>query len=175
MADFFQKITEHQGSLEDLIRKVPGFKGYLELEDRRDADRLLREQLARSFEEQVAALGIAQQEIISAGGLQHLEHLQRIDTKLRTFIDRIQSAAQGYSSLFSPIKVGADGLRALYAFDNGLIAYRDQMETGISALRDATAEGDVAGILRQLDAIVTEANDTFKRRVEAIQNLSEAV
>ena len=66
MADFFQKITEHQGTVEDVMRKIPGFKGYLELEDRRDADRLLREQLARSFEEQVAALGTAQQELIGA-------------------------------------------------------------------------------------------------------------
>jgi hypothetical protein len=69
MADFFQKVTENQGTVEDLIRKIPGFKGYFEKEDRRAADGLLREQLVRQFEEVRTEFTRLQRELIDSGGI----------------------------------------------------------------------------------------------------------
>ena len=43
MPDFYQKIQADQGAVEDLVRQIPGFKGYFEKQDRRAADRLLRD------------------------------------------------------------------------------------------------------------------------------------
>jgi len=176
MADFYQKIVEQQGTVEDIIRKLPGFKGYFDKNDRRDADRLLREQLVRTFEEAQAQFGQLQKELIeSSGGLAHMEHTQSIDTKLRTFIDRIESAAQGYAGLFDAVKVREDALARVYAFDNALFAYRDQFDEGLATLKDALGTEAVRDVLRQLDAVVTEANNTFKRRIEAMQGLHDAV
>ncbi len=177
MADFYQKITESQGSVEDLIRKIPGFSGYFEKQDRRAADRLLREHLARAFEDQLAEFTRLQKELIDKTGLTYMERVQGIDTKLRTFIDRIQSAAQGYAGLFDAVKVKEDALARIYAFDNALLGYEQQLETGLASLEFAVLgdEGNVENVLRQLDSVVTEANNTFKRRVEAMQGAADAV
>ncbi len=175
MADFFQKITEQQGTVEDLLRKIPGFKGYLEKNDRRDADRLLREQLARTFEDLLAEFGGLQKEIVEATGLEHMERTQSIDTKLRTFIDRIQSAAQGYAGLFDAIKIKEDALARVYAFDNALFAYAEQFKVGLEAVSGAIETDDLKKMLRQLESVVNEANKTFKRRIEAMQDLNEAI
>ena len=175
MADFFQRITEDQGAVEDLVRKIPGFKGYFERQDRRAADRLLREHVARGFGSQLAEFNRLQRELVDEGGLRYMERAQRIDTKLRTFIDRIESAAQGYAGLFDAIKVTEDDLQRLYAFDSALLLYQDQLAAGLAQLEGAIGTDGVEDVLEQLESVVSEANRTFDRRVEAIQGLSGAV
>jgi hypothetical protein len=175
MADFYQKITDMQGTLEDIVRKVPGFSGYLEKDDRRAADRLLRDQIARRFEELLTEFTRVQQQVVEKTGLQYMERIQGIDTKLRTFIDRIESAAQGYAGLFDSIKIKEDGLVRLYAFDNALLTYQDQFSSGVAQLEQSLDGGEVTPILNQLDQIAIEANNTFLRRVEAIQGLQQGV
>lgn len=172
MADFYQKITEEYGSLEKLAQKIPGFGGYMELNDRRAADRLLRERLARVFEEQLTRFTRLQRDLVEAGGIQYMERVQLIDTKLRTFIDRVKTAALGYAGVFDPIKVREEELQRLYAFDNALLTYQDQLAAGLSQLEEVIGTEEVGGVLRQLENVVTEANNTFKRREEAMQQLS---
>jgi hypothetical protein len=174
MADFYQKITEMQGSIEDLIRKVPGFKGYFEKEDRREADHLLRKHISRRFEELLTEFTRVEQEMISKSGLQYMERVQNIDTKLRTFIDRIDTAARGYGGLFDAVKVNETGLAKLYAFDNALLTYQDQFAQGVQQLEAAGTDG-IDSVLTQLDKVITEANNTFMRRSEAISGLQEGV
>lgn len=175
MADFYRKITEDQGSIEDLVRKIPGFKGYFEKQDRRAADRLLREHLVRVYEELLGWFGRLQNELVDQGGLQYMERAQNVDTKLRTFINRIESAAEGYAGLFDAIKVDEEALARLYAFDSALLTYQEQFAAGLQGFEDAIGSGDgIPGVLRQLDEIVTEANNTFKRRVEAIQGTTDS-
>ncbi len=174
MVNFFQRITEEQGTLEDLVRKIPGFKGYFEKQDRRAADRLLREHLVRVFGELLTEFGRLQNELVNRGGLHHMERAQTVDTKLRIFIDRIESATQGYAGLFDAIKVREEALARLYAFDNALLAYYEQFSEGLRQLEEALSSGEVEGVLHQLDAVITEANNTFKRRAEAIQNIADA-
>jgi hypothetical protein len=176
MADFYQKITEMQGSLEDLARKIPGFSGYFEKEDRRHADDLLRDHLVLRFEELLGEFTRLQKELVQASGLKFMERVQGIDTKLRTFIDKIDTAAQGYTGVFDPIKVREEGLARLYAFDNALLTYADQMSEGLGQFEQALNGEGTEAILQQLDQVVTEANNTFARRVEAMQGLqSEGV
>jgi hypothetical protein len=175
MADFYQKIVEMQGGVEDLVRKVPGFKGYFEKQDRRKADRLLREQLARVFEEQLGEFGRLQKQLINAGGIGYMERVQSIDTRMRTFIDRIESAAQGYAGLFDAVKVKEDALQRVYAFDSALLVYQDQFAAGLENFAEAIGTEELDGVLMQLDDLVTEMNNTFKRRVEAMQGLQDAV
>ncbi len=171
MVDFYQKITEMQGTLEDLARKVPGFQGYFEREDRRAADRLLREHVARAFEEQLSEFTRLQQRLVSSGGMKYMERVQGIDTGLRTFIDRVRTASQGYAGVFDAIKINAEALSRVYAFDNALLVYQDQLATGLHQLDASIGSGEVDGVLTQLEKVVAEANNTFKRRDEALQGL----
>src|SRR5687767_10446834 len=105
MTDFFQTTTDIKTTLEDIFRTVHSFSGYLEKQDRRAADELLRKHLVRVFEEQLTEFDRVKQRLMSASGLTYMERVQGIDTKLRTFIDRIQTAARGYAGVFDAVKV----------------------------------------------------------------------
>lgn len=171
MTDFYQKISEESGSLEDLARKMPGFGGYLKRNDRRAADRLLRERLVRVFEEQLTRFTRLQRDLVEAGGLRYMERVQSIDTGLRTFIDRVKTASSGYAGAFDAIKVDEEDIQKLYAFDNALLTYQDQLVAGLNQLEESIGTDGVAGVLRQLESVVADANNTFKRRAEALQTL----
>ncbi len=52
MEEFFQKVTSQQDPFKRLGSLIPGFKGYIERQNRREADKLLRDTVARRFDEQ---------------------------------------------------------------------------------------------------------------------------
>lgn len=175
MPDFYQKITDMHGTLEDLARKVPGFQGYFEKRDRRAADRLLREKLAGLLEERSTEFTRLQRRLVDSGGIMYMERVQGIDLRLRTLIDRVESASQGYAGLFDAVKIDEAALTRVYAFDNTLFVYCDQLATGLKQLGEAIGTDGVDGVLTQLDDLVAEAHKTFDRRADAMRGLEDSV
>lgn len=175
MTDFYKRITEMQGSIEDVARKIPGFKGYFEKEDRRAADRLLRERLSRGFGDLLDEFTRLQRRLIDVGGLRYMERVKGIDVKLRTFIDKIESAAEGYAGLFDSVKVDEVALANLYAFDSALFAYHDQLATGLRRFSEAIGSESMSAVLDEYEDLVAEAVRTFDRRVEVMQGMQDSV
>ena len=175
MSDFYKRITDMQGSVESIVRKVPGFKGYFERQDRRAADKLLRDKLVREFQAQLADFSRLQVKLVDSGGMKYMSRVQSVNTRLQTLIDKIESAPQGYAGLFDATKVSEDTLRGVYALDNGMLTYEDQLATGLKSFGDAIGTDAVSGVLDQLDALITEMTNTFAKRVDAMQGLAQAV
>jgi len=175
MADFYKRITDMQGTVEDLVRRAPGFKGYFEKQDRRAADKLLREKLGREYGNQLDAFARVQRKIVVAGGMRYMQQAQSIQTRLQTLIDKIESASEGYAGLFDAVKVDERSLASVYAFDNSMFVYQDQLATGLKELDKVVEGGEVGPVLDQLDALVSEMASAFSRRVEALQGLQSAV
>ncbi len=46
MSDLFDQVTSSQDIVTKLLAKIPGFKGYIERQNRRAADKLLRDTVA---------------------------------------------------------------------------------------------------------------------------------
>jgi hypothetical protein len=175
MTDFYQRIVDMQGSVEDLARKVPGFKGYFEKQDRRAADKLLRAKLSRMFGEQLSEFVRVQKKLVDGGGMKHMGKVQGIQTRLQTLIDKIDSAPRGYAGLFDSVKVDEQALASVYAFDNGLFVYHDQLASGLKALVDVIGTDGVGKVLDQLDDLSAEISNTFARRVDVLQGLQPSV
>ena len=173
---FFAKIEEGQGTIEDVVRKIPGFNGYLAKQDRRAADRLLREHIVTVFEEQQREFTRLQNRLVDSGGIMYMERVSRIDNVLQTFIDRIRTAPQGYAGLFDAVKIRESELDRVYAFDNGLLVYSEQIEAGLERFGEAIEGNEnVEDVLDQLEGVVREAGDLFRRRVEVMRGLDQAV
>ena len=51
MTDMYQNVSDQMDPLTKLISMVPGFAGYVKRENRRAADKLMREAIANRFEE----------------------------------------------------------------------------------------------------------------------------
>jgi len=149
MTDYQSQIESQRGKIKELLLKVPGFKGYIELEDRRTADKLLRDAVADSYQEQLDKLTAVQTVFVDRGDLAYVDDLEAVVVKLRTFIDRISHAAYGYSSFFSAVKIDAEKLDKIYDYDQALLGGIDGLSAVLESL-ETTEDPE------QLKALITD-------------------
>jgi hypothetical protein len=88
-------------------------------------------------------------------------------------IGKIKDAPQGYAGFFDAVKIKEDDLERIYAFDESMLAYVDQVADDVASLEEATLDdGDIGASIRQLDGTLREANTTFNSRQEIMFGVS---
>jgi hypothetical protein len=167
--DFLDRIKSSMGKFEEFISKVPGYKGYKEKEQRREADKLVRDYLVRQFEEQQRKLNDQKLQLLSSGLIELIDDLDRASTRLESFIIKIRTASRGYAGLFDAVKVKEEELDALYNFDNALLEGVSRLEASISNLSSAImAKEGAPQAIADLVALTGELNDTWAKREDVI-------
>ena len=169
MSDFFEKVKGQVDPFKKLLSYIPGFSGYIERQNRRDADKVLRDTVARRFEEYWSRASNLQVELVSSGMIKYVDDMEKAALALRTFIDKIATAARGYSGLFDAVKINEKELEAIYQFDVAFFTLGDQVG---SALDNVEASlGDEAALpaaIRNLTTLARLAVETFERRSEIV-------
>jgi hypothetical protein len=168
MTDFFEKVTSQVDPFKKLVGYIPGFSGYVERQNRRDADKLVRDTVALRFEEQWKRLSQLQSDLVSNGMIQYVDDLEKAAIQLRTFIDRITMASRGYSGLFDAVKINQKELEALYQYDLAFFDLADQVKGAVDNLEATLSdEAGLPAAIRNLTLLARLANETFDRRSEA--------
>jgi hypothetical protein len=169
MSDFFEKVTSQVDPFKKLLSYIPGFNGYVERQNRRDADKILRDTVARRFEEQWKRISNLQADLVSQGMISQVDDVEKAAIQIRTFIDKISMAPRGYSGLFDAVKINEKELEALYQFD---LAFFDLAEQIARASDNVEASmGDETALpaaIRNLTSLGRLAVETYNRRTEAI-------
>jgi hypothetical protein len=169
MDEFFEKVKSQQDPFKRLASIIPGFGGYIERQNRRDSDKLLRETVARRFDEQWQRASQLQVDMVSQGLIQYVDDLEKAALKLRTFIDKITTAPRGYSGLFDAVKINEKELEAIYQYD---AAFFDLAEQAGRALDNVEASlGDEQALpaaIRNVTSIARMAVETYNRRSEVV-------
>lgn len=169
MSDLFEKVTNAQDAFKNLASKIPGFGGYIERQNRRAADKLLRETVANRFEEYYSRASSLQSELVSNGMIAYVDDMEKAVIKLRTFIDKISKAAYGASGLFDAVKINEKELAQLYAFDNAFFELGDQIGRGLDTVEASLGdEAALPAAIRNLTTLARQAVTTFNKRGEVI-------
>lgn len=170
MSDHYvEEAKKNMNVLERLIKGLPGIAGYVDRELRRDADKRLRDLIANQLEEQKQNLLDIQRKLLGGGGLAFLDDVDRSVQKLQLLIDRVRTASYGYAGLFDAIRIREEQLKALHSFDIALAGRVVAVENSVKALAAAVANNENIGTFsEQLSDIVTELNNMFGKRHEAI-------
>lgn len=169
MTDFQGQIEEGRGKLKELFLKIPGFKGYIEMEDRRTADKMVRDAVADRYQEQLDRLSGIMSEFVDRGDLEFMDKLEGAAVKIRTFIDKIRHAVYGYSGFFDAIKVDEAKLEKLYGFDQSLLEGID----GISATLDGLASSVESDQIKTLIATLTQqAADMVTKADQRVEEIT---
>ncbi len=167
--DLRETVTSQLGGFENLVKKIPGYKGYKDKELRREADKLLRMQVAAKLDDQRRLLAELQMQLISAAQIEFVDDLERAIMKLQLLIDTMRSASYGYAGLFDSVKVKENELDALYEYDNKMLDYVSQISSAVDKLTSAIeAQNGVGVAIAELTLVVEQANQTYRHRREAI-------
>jgi hypothetical protein len=166
---FVDAAKERMGAIERLLKGLPGIRGYVDKELRRDADKRLREMIAQELDVQKQALLEVQRMLLEGNGLLWLDNIDQAVQKLQILIDRIKTASYGYAGLFDPVRIREEALDALNRFDQALANRVVDVKMAISNLRKAVSEnGDIGSETRKLADLLVELNNIYSKRHEAI-------
>jgi len=169
MSDLSDRVRQQWSGLQQLASKIPGFSGYMQRESRRDADKLLRETLARRFEEQWRRLPDVQRQLMAAGLIDLVDDLESAVMKLQGIIDQLRTASYGFSGFFDAIKVNEPELDRIYAYDNQLADNAGRVQAAIDSLGAAISSKEgVAAAISNLNTICRETTDALARRRDVL-------
>lgn len=157
---------------EDLIRrgldKIPGYKGYRDKEDRRDADKQVREATADALNVQIDRLTRYNADLSAARDFESLAALEPAISQIRLLADRIRTASYGYGGIFSENDVDANALEQLRLFDAALLREVDSLAVEVNKVTSTTPpDGEARS--RMLDEI-NRLSNLFDSRGQVIQN-----
>jgi hypothetical protein len=175
MADLRQTISDHLGGLESLAKKIPGYSGYKEKEMRREADTLLRQQLAGQLAEQLTKAEDVAGQMLTGPGMMQLDDMGKGNTRLQTLIDKIKNDAQGYAGFFDAVKVKEDELDTLYSFDAEMLEHVQEISDAVDQVQTALDSGDTSQLapsVRRYVKTVTDASAKFDTRRDVMVSMA---
>jgi len=156
--------------LQRLMEAIPGFSGYLEREQRRDADKLLREFLAEDIGEIIERIERIATEWSKAGELDYLDDLEEIAGRLGRAADNLRYADYGYSGFFDLVKIDADDLNRFYQYDLSLRSFIADIGEDVETLADA-ADDELEDALADLEDDIDELNEMIEDRENVATDL----
>lgn len=170
---YMGKITGDTDPLKKILSYIPGFKGYVERQNRRDADKLVRDTLANRFEQQWGRISTLQRDFISSGDIEYVDDLEASAIKLRTFADRVRRATRGYSGLFDAVKINEEELARLYEYDAAMFGLAEEVGRAIDNVEASVGGDGLPAALRNLRSVTQRCIDTFDLREEVILGSSQ--
>ena len=126
--------AKHRNLIESVLRYIPGFRGYLEKEYRRESDELQRRWLADRLQRSKRAIDQLTRPLADAGQIDALPQIDRLRGRLDKLIFRIQGAMQGYSGFFDLVRVREDLLDRVYEHDVALMHDVDALARAVEEL-----------------------------------------
>jgi hypothetical protein len=164
----YQKVTNSMDIFKKIGSKIPGFKGYVERQNRRDSDKLIRDTIYRRFRELEGRVSDIQVQLINQGQISYTDDLEKAALRLRTFADRVRTAPRGYSSLFEAVKINEPELAKLYTFDAALLDKTDEVGRAIDNIQASIGTDGLPAAIRNLQAVSKDCVEAYERRQEVV-------
>jgi hypothetical protein len=162
------KITAGDDLLGKIRKTLSGFVGYLDRENRREADKLLRTTIANRYEQQWNRISTIQRQMIEAGNLEQVDQLEASAVKLRTFIDRVKVASYGYAGFFDAVRVNENELQKIYSYDLQLLEDVNSISSAIDNVEASMGSDGLPAAMRHLTTLCQDVIDAYDRRDEVL-------
>ncbi|MFV2071498.1 MAG: hypothetical protein ACC742_02450 [Thermoanaerobaculales bacterium] len=168
MNDRLERAREGRNLLEKLGAKIPGFKGYLEREMRREVDKLHRDWLAGQVDRARYAVHSAIRDWTRSGRLDNLDLAGSLEKLLDRLANRIRHADYGSSGFFDAVKIGEAELERLYTFDLGLSETVEGLAERVESLPETAGEAALRDLLEAVEA----ADHAFDERATVVEGIT---
>jgi hypothetical protein len=172
MSDLFDRVTADQDIFKKIFSKIPGFSGYIERQNRRASDKLLRENIANHFEQSWQRISALQKDLLNQGNIEYLDDLESSAIKLRQFIDRVRTASYGYSGFFDAIKINEEELAQVYQYDYSLLQLEDVTNRAIDNVESSIGSDGLPAAIRNLTNTARQCVEAFDKRAEVMLGIA---
>lgn len=133
---------ELQRRAQALLDQIPGYRGYRLKEQRRDADRRVREAVAQAYETELARIERIGRDLAKARRIGDVAPIEEVSQRVRLLINRVRAETPGYGGLFSDTPIDGVALDQLRLFDESLMQGVVDLRAKVDALERASGGGD---------------------------------
>ena len=156
--------ADSRNAFEWLLRKIPGFKGYLEKEYRRESDQLARTLIVGELQKAKTSLDNFQRSQVDAGRLEIMPQCERIRTRLDLLQSRLKGAMRGYSAFFDFVRVDETLLDQVYQHDLAMLDEAQKLVAAIDqlAVTPESAPAALPKILQQAEQLSLQIDERTK-------------
>ncbi len=168
MSDGIEAATQRRNLLERIGAKIPGFKGYLNRELRREVDKMQRDWLAGQVDRGRQGVQAKIRDWARAGKLANLDIAASLEKLLDRFANRIRHADYGYTGMFDAVKIGRAELDRVYQFDLGLMDQIEALARAIESLPGSADETELRILLERVE----QADRAFDERATVFEDVT---
>lgn len=171
MPDIRERVEEDKGILKKIQSVIPGFRGYRRREDLRDADKMLRMQLAEKLGTQRRGLEECRGLLMQSYGSKELDMLGGLINQFKKVEGVVNHAEMGYSGIAADIQIKEEELDRLYEFDAAMLDHVASIAASVDSLKNSLMAADEQNSYKELmniKARITAFEDQFNRRMKVI-------
>ncbi len=152
----------------ELTTRIPAFSGYREREQRRTADKTIRDTMAAKLDELRSILAEVMEQANEAE-TSVLDDISKILHTLNDLRDRIEFLGYGETSFFSEELLDESALPQIYELETHTYDKLDDLETVFESPKDLGRRDTLKSIRRKLEEITKD----FAARKEAIKHVQK--
>ncbi|MCC6866488.1 MAG: hypothetical protein IT280_10060 [Ignavibacteria bacterium] len=172
MADLNEQLNavkSKENFLEKITRIIPGYDGYVNRDNSRELDTILRNTLAQKLDANHVILKNVTLNLSQRGKLFETDGIDKLDKKLQLCTAKFKSAARGYSGAFDVVKVKEDKLNQLYQFDASLLNNVDAVSGACTAMdSNSKANVDIKADMEKVSLLLDEMVKMFDQREQIL-------
>jgi len=165
--------SKHQSRnwFETIVGFIPGFRGYLRKEYRRESDYLARTWMADRLQRSKSKLDEFVNNQVSQARLDGLDQIQRSQNKLDKLVSGLRSAVRGYSALFEYAKVNEGVLDTVYEHDMKMLQQVDTLAVYMEGL--PASDDTASAVTSELNSRIDSLQTAFDYRGDMLKGLGD--
>lgn len=164
-----QQHANDRNWFESLLQKIPGFRGYLDKQYRRESDQLTRKWMAERLERSKTSINDYTLRLTEAGKLAELAPCEKLRSRMDKVIGRFRSAPAGYSGMFDFVKVREDRLDAVYRHDASLMEVVEKVATQIETLKHSQEDSSL--VVPTIIELIDNLDRQFDQRADLLNGI----
>ena len=169
-----QKIGEDEQLLEKIMLAIPGFRGYKAKEQRREADKKIRDFAYSKLQEARNGLQDTYQIVAESKAPEALHPIDRLTAMFDRISEKVNHASYGYGGFFDATKIDEDDLDRMISFDTQLVEGAKGLAQRVQAFKDEVQTGkfdNLEAYESELRKTVEGFETTFDQRKDVIEGV----
>lgn len=165
-------VKSKENFLEKITRFIPGYNGYVNRDNARELDTLLRNTLATHLDANHMKLKNTILNLSQRGKLFESDGIDKLDKKLQQCVAKFKAASRGYSGAFDVVKVKEDKLNQLYEYDATMLGDVEGITAACTEMENSAKAGaDVKPATEKVSAMLDELVKKFDSREQILNTV----
>jgi hypothetical protein len=171
-----EKVDDERTLTQKIMKLVPGWRGYRIKEERRNADRILRDQIVSRLRRSADKIEDIRTAVVEEEIEEAYKLVDSLMSRTEKLVSQIEHADYGYRPFFDAIKIKEDDLENMLRYDTWFVEQIqtfDQRSNDVLSLVEDDPD-EAIGHIKDLRKMISEMNRKWKDREQVIMGV-EAV